>query len=323
MMQEILAELKEIKDMISSMRNDINRLQQPNIVVEKKTIPEPSTSRTKAKARINESDDLAYINEAIQKNTPAGKKIKDTFKETFGKELQDARKILSAGHNTTHYDMEILVNGTWYTVEHKGSRSYKPIDPSLPPWTQGVQFYNVNAKDYKLGNRYARDWYDRFIFSGLLSRKYDVKSQIPSFDDWCKHDGFRCGDPKTPFGAELRSKFRGDGKTGGCFDERDEMTKNFSMTEEELMTMKDEILALAKKALSQKNYWLQIQGDIQGEFYCAWKPELKMTEITSLKYVNNFTDPIINVESDLGFPMEARLRWGKGQGLSNLRIDLR
>lgn len=317
-LQQILNGLGQIKDMLSSMKMDIQEIEKEDVQQEKK---EPE--RTKAKARVNESDDLAYINDAIHTNTAAGKKIKDAFKARFGKDLQDSRKILSAGHNNTHYDLEILVDGKWQTVEHKGSRTYKQIDPTLPPWSQGVQFYNVNAKDYKLGHRYAREWYDRFIVSGILSKHYDVKAPIPSFEDWCKNDGFRCGDPKTAFGIELRSKFRGDGKKGGCFDERAEMTKAFTMTEQELMTMKDEVLALANKALSQKNYWLQIQGDIQGEFYCAWHPQLTMTKIYSIKCVNHFTDPIIKVDSDLGFPVEARLRWGKGQGLSNLRIDLR
>jgi hypothetical protein len=280
-------------------------------------------SRSKADAKVNESDDLNIINDSIQNNTDVGKKIKDAFEKSFHKQIQSSRKIKKAGNNSAHYDLEILVDNEWYTVEHKGAKQYKPIDSSKPPWIQGVQFYNGIGSKYALGKRYAREWYDRFIASGHISKKYDVKSEIPSFDDWASKDAFVCGDPKTPFGKELRSKFKGDGKSGGCFDERDELKKNFSISEQDLENIKNEVLSLAQNVLSEKKYWLQIQGNLQGEFYCSWHPELKVSEIKNVKIIDRFSDLVIQFESDVGFNINAMLRWGKGQGLSNLRIDLR
>jgi hypothetical protein len=32
---------------------------------------------------------------------------------------------------------------------------------------------------------------------------------------------------------------------------------------------------------------------------------------------------LFEFSTDMGFPIRAMLRWGKGQGLSNIRIDLR
>jgi hypothetical protein len=325
LLEKILVEVSQIKEMLSSMEKDILSLKSteqdsPEPIVETSN---PTQKRTKANARINESDDIKFINDAIHKNTPAGQKLKEAFKRKFGKELQDSRQINQAGQNSKHYDFEILVDGSWHTVEHKGSKDYKPIDSSKPPWEQGVQFYNGIFDRYTLGKRYAREWYDRFIASGYLTQKYVITSPIPSFEEWVNKDAKACGDPKTAFGLELRSRFRGDGKSGGCFEERDIMMKEFAILDGDLEIVKDEVLHLAQSVLSQKKYWLQIQGDLENGFYCAWHPELKLTHINKVEKIKEKSDLLLKFECDMGFNIHAMLRWGKGQGLSNLRIDLR
>ena len=282
-----------------------------------------AVKRTRNVARINETKDLNSILNAIRTNTEAGKKLKDSFQARFGKEIQDCRRIAQAGKNSCHYDFEILVGDTWYTVEHKGSKDYKPIDPKRPPWENGVQFYNGIFDRYTLGKRYAKEWYDRYIASGYLTKKYNITAAIPSFEEWMTKDAKACGNPKTQFGLELRSRFRGDGKKGGCFDERDEMKQNFQINDEELEVIKGEVLALAQNVLSQKNYWLQIQGEIEKDFYCAWHPECKLTNISKVEIDNSKSDLVMKFSSDIGFTINAMIRWGKGQGLSNLRCDLR
>jgi hypothetical protein len=323
--QKILVEISEIKRILSSMENDIQSLNPTDSTSSapmEKTV-EPAQKRTKAKARVNESNDIKFINDAIHNNTVAGQKLKEAFKVKFGKEIQDSRQIEKAGQNSKHYDFEILVDGSWYTVEHKGSKDSKPIDPSKPPWEQGVQFYNGIVDRYTLGKRYAKEWYDRFLASGHLTKKYNIAAPIPSFEEWMSKDAMACGDPKTAFGLELRSRFRGDGKTGGCFEERDLMKSEFRIDESDLEVIKGEVLHLAQSVLSQKSYWLQIQGDLEKGFYCAWHPELKLTHISKVEKISDKSDLLLKFECDMGFHIHAMLRWGKGQGLSNLRIDLR
>ncbi len=280
--------------------------------------------RAKAKAKANESKDLKLIIESIQTNTSAGQKLKKIFFDRFGKNIQEVRQSKGSGNNNCHIDFEILVDGVWYGVEHKGSTKCAPIDPKLPPWSQGVQFYNGIAKSYTLGNKYAQAWYTRYIASGHIGSKYNVKSQIPTFEEWYEKDVCVIGDPKTAFGSELRSKFRNEETDeGGCYDERAEMTRIFEVSEEDCETIKKEALAIAQLVLSQKNYWLQIQGDLNGEFHCAWFPELKLSQITKVTKDTKCSDVQFHFETDMGFNFRARLRWGKGQGFSNLRIDLR
>lgn len=281
------------------------------------------SKRTKATAYSNEDEDLETITNALHTKTPAGQQLSKAFFDRFGKEIQDARRVGGAGNKKCHYDFEIQVDGVWYTVEHKGSWKYEPIDRSQPPWVQGVQFYNGIADRYSLGRRYAQEWYTKYIASGHLSRKYQIKASIPSYEVWLKRDAMMCGDPKTPFGIELRSRFRGDGKTGGCYDERDEMRKTFAISDEEIEVIKKEVLTLAQGVLAQKKFWLQIQGNLKEKFYCDWHPELKLTTITKVEKDERCSDLQLRFHCDMGFQIKAMLRWGKGQGLSNIRIDLR
>ena len=73
---------------------------------------------------------------------------------------------------------------------------------------------------------------------------------------------------------------------------------------------------------AEKHYWLQIQGDLSGEFNFAWAPAVQVSKITGLKVDTTKSDVVILFETD-ALPITAMLRWGKGQGLSNIRIDLR
>lgn len=208
----------------------------------------------------------------------------------------------------------------WRNVEHKGGNVFKDIDPTQPPWFQGVQFYNGPGNQYSLGLRYANDWYERFIASGYISKKYNIKQSMPEREDWLKKDAFKQGDPGTPFGKELRCVFR-PGKSG-CFDERDIMKKEFRINETDLDTVKAEVLGLAQKVLSEKHYWLQIQGDLNGDFNFAWHKKIQVTKITDVSIDSEKSDVVILFKTDT-LPITAMLRWGKGQGLSNIRIDLR
>lgn len=290
------------------------------------TVKMPTRTRDAAKA--NEDADVKAIVAAIQAKSPAGEKLTDIFARRFGRRILAARQLKKVGGRSTHFDLEIEVEGEgWRKVEHKGSATYKPIDPASPPWTQGVQFYNGTGSKYTLAIRYATEWHAKYIASGHLSKKLDLKSEIPSLEEWLKKDAFVQGNPKTSWGKELRSKFRPeDGsrmKRAGCFDERDEMKKEFKVAEKDLATITDEVLALARDVLAEKHYWLQIQGDVEGDFFCEWHPQIQVSKITGCEIIDECSDVLIRFQTDMGFPVNAMLRWGKGQGLSNIRIDLR
>ena len=278
--------------------------------------------RSKSKAKENEAADVKTIVDALNNtHTVQGIKLLNAFKQEFGIDIECARQTQGAGGHSNHYDFEIKVGGLWYKVEHKGTITYKEIDVNDVPWECGVQFHNGHIDKYTIGHRYARLWYDRYIASGSISRKYGIISPIPDYKTWFIKDAKCQKDPSTPFGLELRSKFRGDGKTGGCRDERDEMTQDFKLSESDIELFKEEILSIAQNSLKEKEYWLQINGDINGEFYCKWSRQLSITTITDVTQIKS-KDIQFEFSTDMGFPIKAKLRWGKGQGLSNLRIDL-
>ena len=277
--------------------------------------------RTRDTAKQNEDADVKRIVADIHNKTPQGIRLIEKFKERFNKDLLDATQPTKAGGRTTHYDFMINVAGEgWCQVEHKGGRVFKPIDPDQPPWAQGVQFYNGTGNQYALGRRYAEEWYTRYVASGHLSQKYNLAAPIPDLQTWLAKDAFKQGNPATPWGVELRNRFR-PGK-GGCFDERDEMKTVFKVNPADLETIQTEVLALAQQVLAEKHYWLQIQGDLGGEFNCAWNGSVQVSKITGLKVDTTKSDVVILFETDT-LPITAMLRWGKGQGLSNIRIDLR
>jgi hypothetical protein len=283
-------------------------------------------ARTKSAAKKNEEADVKAIVTALNSpQTAQGAQLRAAFKSKFGLDVDAARQPQGAGGRSKHYDFEIQVAGEWRKVEHKGSATYKGFDADLPPWTGGVQFYNGTGKTYALGRLYARQWYDRYIASGILKTKYGLTSPVSDYETWFAKDAMRQGDPTTPFGKELRSKFRGEGAPhlgGGCFAERDEMARDLALSDTDMETVKAEVLTIAQSVLSEKDYWLQINGDINGKFCCKWSPPLKITAITGVKRVP-CSDVLLEFSTDMGFPIRAMLRWGKGQGLSNIRIDLR
>lgn len=285
-----------------------------------------AAARTKSEAKKNEEADVKAIVEALNNpQTAHGAQLRAAFKSKFGQDIEAARQPQGAGGRSKHYDFEVQVAGAWRKVEHKGAKTYKGFDSDLPPWTGGVQFYNGTGKTYTLGRLYARQWYDRYIASGTLSRKYNITAAAPDYETWFAKDAMKQGDPTTPFGKELRSKFRGEGAPhlgGGCFDERDEMARDLTLSDADMETVKAEVLAIAQSVLREKDYWLQINGDVNSRFCCKWSPPLKITTITGVKRVP-CSDVLLEFTTDMGFPIRAMLRWGKGQGLSNIRIDLR
>ncbi len=283
--------------------------------------------RTRANAGRNEMEDLARIVTALKEKTPTGLKLAEAFKAKFGgDEIVDARQ--RAGNRGVHYDFEILVKPAgsslrfWKAVEHKGSQKATPIPADQTPWAAGVQFHNGGCDKYSIGKLYAKTWYDTLIGSGTLKQQWSLESAIPSFEEWFAKDAKRQDDPATEFGQELKRKVReARGPKASLGEVREVVNGLFNPTEQDLETFKAEVLQILNESLAQKHYWLTIHGDVAGDFHCAWYPKFRLSEITAVR---------MRKEWDIWFDFECPetkfsciLRWGKGAGFSNLRIDAR
>jgi len=289
-------------------------------------------SRSRSQTKTNEDADIDRIMLRIneQENNP-----------TKLSELIDGRRIVKAyrsagsGNRKIHYDFCVDVENpdgsiqTGMRVEHKGSNVKIPIDPTR---RLGVQFHNGSPK-LAIMMTYLSMWYTYWISSGRLTEKYGVQSPVPTLDEWVKRDAMVQGDPKTPYGVELKRLSRErNGPSSSLVEERDEFMENIykkeMVTTEDLEELKQHVLETANHCLQEKDLWLQIAGNIHGDesdFYHLWTPKLPVIE--AIENVEIKLESKKNVEfvfeCSRGMKIGGIMRWGKGQGFSNFRFDLK
>lgn len=273
--------------------------------------------RTRDQSGKHEQEDIRFLVNAIQSRSEAGLKVIGAFKQQFGLDILDAKE--RPGNRGVHYDFLILVGSEWKKVEHKGSRRYVPIAAEQTPWAAGVQFHNGGCDKYTISKQYARLWYDTYIGSGQFKREWNLTSELPTFEEWFARDAKVQGDPGTAFGKELKETVRK--AKGSLRAYRQSVNTLFTPTEEDLTLFKQEALKLINEVLREKDYWLTIHGDLTKEFYCQWYPPFTVSSMDTC---------VLRKEKDIWFDFQGGdkkfcciLRWGKGAGFSNLRIDAR
>lgn len=278
--------------------------------------------RTRDTAAANETRDIASIVRAINSRSPAGCRIINEFKSTFGIDITAARHRRGSSRGT-HYDFEVEVNGEWKRVEHKGGQVYRKPSPSDVPWKAGVQFHNGGCDKYSIARKYAHVWYVQWIASGVLSEEFKVTSPIPSFEEWFSKDCRVQNDPRSAYGKELKRNVRdARGPRSSLLEKRAEVLSALEITEEDKATFIREVLPIANHALLQKDFWLSIHGDLESEFHVRWYPQFTIQSIESVTVQKGLDLNFTFMCAD-GFSFNPILRWGKGAGFSCLRIDLK
>ena len=272
----------------------------------------------------NESNNIKTLIKHLNNKTDIGILIINRLKEKL--DISFKKAIDRKGCNRkTHYDFIIIDQyNVEYKVEHKGSCTYKKISITDKPWTSGVQFANIGCDKLNIGKIYAKIWYDTYIFSNYLKNIYSINSVIPTFNTWYKQDCCSQGNPKTLFGIELKDKYRNTYGNTSLLHLRKKVNdifyekfKNDSSISE---TLQKEISDIANECLIQKDIWIQINGDIDN------KVEF---EIYGKQFFKSIGNVICIPKKDLYFDFDSSLkfkillRWGKGCGFSNLRIDFK
>jgi hypothetical protein len=315
----ILPSIESLSLRLTTLRSQIA------VLTERLALVESAQGRTKQKAGENEAKDIEAIIAGINTKNACGARITDEFTRKFpGHELLSARPR-QGGNRGTHYDFEALIRTaagaeTWARIEHKGSYKYAAIGADDAPWSAGVQFYNGGCEKYSLAKKYARTWYDAYIATGALATEFGLMNPAPTYDDWFKSDCKAQDDPKTEFGKELKSVVRAAG--GSLLEKRATVNTALTITEEDERVLKDEVRTIANQALNQKEYWLTIRGNLDGEFVCAWYPQFTITAIEEVVVTKN-RDIELEFRCNDAFVFHGILRWGKGAGFSNLRLDLK
>lgn len=279
-------------------------------------------NRTRKLAAANEKKDIETIIHAIQNRTPLGYRIIEAFKEKFGEEITDARARGGTSRGT-HYDFEILVNGQWKRVEHKGGRLFRVPRPDEVPWKTGVQFYNGGCEKFSYARKYAQTWYDIHVASGTLKEEFGLTSPIPTFEEWFEKDCRTQDDPRTAFGIELKAKVRQlRGDRASLLEKRGTVLDALEITQEDKDVLSTEVMDIAKEVFDQKEYWLSIHGNLEDKFHAVWYPQFTVDSVVEVN-VEKALDLKFRLVCSNGFEFHPILRWGKGAGFSCLRIDLK
>lgn len=270
----------------------------------------------------DEAINIELIHHHLKNNTPSGIKIREAFSSNLPYEQPFIDTEQSGATRSAHHDLNLrMADGTIKGVEFKGSKRFKPIDTTKAPWVNGVQFYNGTGSKFKMGNIYARKFYDECL--DKIREGLNMKTPKPSYEEWSK-DAFRQGRPKTPFVTELRD-------IAYCSDYlsdiRKEFNKTFIASTFELTDLMLEVQSIADEVLSCKDYWLQIHGDINDpeKFHVRWTNKIKMPEIISVEQIKSKDNCDINFKFTCYEDSEffAKMRWGYGQCITNIRVDIK
>ena len=268
----------------------------------------PKDSHKKSK---DEAINITRIHYHVNNNTPSGVKIRESYEKEFPNEPMFISTVASGANRSTHHDLKLQFANDLKTVEFKGSQYYKNIDSSKHPWVNGVQFYNGTGSKF----------YDSMM--DTIIEHFKMESPKPSFEVWAK-DAFAQGKPKTPFVCELREK----GYTGEYLSNlRKEFNKNFTATDMDLIILMEEVQTIADSALNCKDYWLQIHGDIDDPelFHVKWSAKIVMPQIQEISQVISKGCCDINFQIICcdGTEFSTKLRWGYGQCITNIRVDIK
>ena len=275
----------------------------------------------------NEAINLAKIHNHLNTGTSCGDKIRQAFATEFPNTPQFTSSVISGGNRSIHHDFQVKWTGSLdgdivlKNVEFKGSKYKKVVDTTKPPWVDGVQFYNGTGRTFGVGKEYARQFYDTMMDE--IIAHYGISVPKPSYEEWEK-DAFCQGKPKTSFVIELRSKGYQSDYLSDC---RKKFNKQFVLDDAQLETLKSEVYAIANNVLSSKDYWLQIHGtmDEPDDFEVKWTGKLGMSPIVTVEREVSKSDCDVNFkftcEDENVF--SAKLRWGYGQCITNIRLDIK
>jgi hypothetical protein len=129
-------ETDEIKPLVATQQYTSTDEIQPLVTTQQDRIfRQPIVGKTPIYSRSdNEALSLVKIHNHINNRTPCGVKIRDAFSAAFPTIPQFTRSIISGGNRRVHHDFKIEWPGVSIkTVEFKGSKHKKPIDPTKRP----------------------------------------------------------------------------------------------------------------------------------------------------------------------------------------------
>ena len=289
---------------------------------------------TKTKSpKDTEHERVQFITDSFNNNnTDFGKELIETFYIKFGKNIKNVEHL---GNNKDHYDMLFtLDNGTVMSCEEKGnSNSTKISENDSSPWAQSIQRANIPGNQITQCKVLARLWYEKVICKNIIREDLGMTSEIPDYETWIK-DAFRAGDPKTEYVKELKEKYRNkygakcsmNGKNNSPYDYRQDVVPFLEFTEEDKITLINEVQHKLDYVMSEKDCWLQTVGTIPNLKY-KWFNHIGSPKIIKVEKKIGTLDTqfVFTTQDDNGVlkTFDTIIRFGKGTGYTNIRMDIR
>lgn len=267
---------------------------------------------------------ISKLCDNINNNTKLGIKLKESYFKFYDKQIDNSIKV---GGNKDHYDIKIIhTDKTSKKIEVKSSETFQSVIKStIRPWEIGVQFLNGPGNKFTIGNYYAKLWYDNIICNRSIVGKYVNETiKCPDLEEWKCKDAFKCADPSTEFGITLKKNYRESHPKSSMLDCRKIVNEKFEFTEEHKITMINEVQEIYNKCMNEKDGWFQTFGDPDEleKFNFKWYKKIEAYKIIDIKCIKGL-DIMFEIRCENDYKFKAILRWGKGAGFSNIRLDLK
>ena len=314
------------KDYLDKLLNTVESKFIMLSIEENKTDLESKKKYDPHKKSTDEKEFLSRIHYHDINNTPSGIKIRESFAKDLPTETLFKTMKISGGTRSIHHDLQLVVpkeneSDIIKNVELKYSCQFKPIDTAKQPWSTCVQFYNGPGNKFSIGTLYAKKFYDSCIDE--IIAHFDIQSPKPSFEEWSK-DAFKQSKPSTEFVKEIREKGYKSKYLSDC---RKNFNKTFVASSSDLVCLFVEAQKVIDYVFNCKDYWLQIHGDINDPdmFHVKWTNKINPPEIISVKqeFSKNHSDINFKLTCSDNQILYAKMRWGYGQCITNIRIDIK
>lgn len=246
-------------------------------------------------------------------------------------------KFTVAGGSINHFDIIIwMKDGRLINIEHKAIKETE--NNPEHPWSLNSipQIINGTYNNFEISRLYCEIWYQTVM--PYLRDYFPILPEIPPHHEWLSGDA-SMGDPKTEFGKVLKEIRKADKENAYLIDNLYHNSIKVlwkSIVEDHphvLENFKQELLTKFQEVLSQKDLWLNCCYETSDAIeskkdFLTITPQISNISIdVDLNEDKNKAPKITlkyNLSSNPGkeFQGEARLRWGNGNGIANIRWNI-
>ena len=300
--QEIQPEIQLLPD---------NELQQDNDLEFEPIIKTRSNNRQNEKKLLNK-----ICNEINTKKGIYYTKINNQMKTMFDKNID---KALVKGSNSDAFDLIIIfTDGTEKKCEVKES-SILPVSNWTNPWEGACQLLNGTQRGFGIILFYAKKWYENNIISEKIKKEFDLKSDIPTFEEWNNKDA------KTPYKKNFTN----------FTSELEKICKIYTSKDKKLKLMKDEFVKnLIIPETIMNEFVIDLNQEIKSKleskdcFICIYKNEVKLWDKITPPIINKsdiyrnnkLRDVVFKINNSIIKIKEFRIRFQNRIGISNISV---